>query len=149
MTKTVQLVAVAAVAAFAAVDIASAITVVVPAKDPSPTVITRPTMVSQTDIVKVRVKVPYPNTLVRFKVYPETYGYHATSPSCTAQFHTMPRRKTNSAGIVTIRLNPPKPLCKGVLYQAETLIGTGDVPDKFAHICVRGRPADGSAACTH
>ena len=146
MTKRIAVVAVA-VATLAAVD-AFANTVVVPARDASPTVVTRPTLVSRTDIVKVRETSDYPDTKVRFKLYPETYGFRATNSSCQGRpFYFTPRRRTNSAGTVVIRLHPPKPLCRGVLYQAEALIGTGDVPDKFAHICVRGRPSDSSAAC--
>jgi len=140
-------VAVVVAIGFGAIE-AWALTRVVPAKDPSPTTYTRATLVSRTDIVKVRVKVPYPNTKVRFKVYPETYRYAPTSSSCAGMFHTA-RHLTNDNGVVVIRLNPTKPLCAGVLYQAETLIGTGDVPDKFAHICVRARGSDDQSFCSH
>jgi hypothetical protein len=121
--------------------------ITITAKDPSPTVITRPSLVSRTQTVRVREHAPYPNTPVRFKVYPETYGYRPTSSACQGKFFTV-RRRTGSGGTVVITLQPHKRLCKGVLYQAEALIGTGDVPDKFAHICVRGRTSATGTACS-
>jgi len=135
-----------AVIGLVAAEAALALTVTVPAKDPSPTVITRPTLVSRSDTVQISERAPYPNTPVRFKVYPETYGYRPTNSACQGRFFTA-RRRTNSNGRVVIRLHPNKPLCRGVLYQAEALIGTGDVPDKFAHFCVRGRTSPTGTAC--
>ena len=122
--------------------------ITVPAKDPSPSIVTRPSLVSRGQIVRVRENARAPITPVRFKVYPETYGFRPTTSACQGKFFTAYKR-TGDDGKVTITLHPSKPLCRGVLYQAQALIGRGDVPDKFAHICVRGRPADGSAACTH
>jgi len=120
--------------------------ITVTAKDPSPTVITRPSLVTRGQTVRVKEHAPYPNTPVRFKLYPETYGYRPTSSSCQGKFFTA-RRRTGSGGTVVITLHPRKPLCRGVLYQAEALIGTGDVPDKFAHFCVRGRTSATGTAC--
>ena len=136
-----------ALLALAAAAIPAYATVTAPAKDPSPTVVTRPTLVTRTGVVQVSERAPYPNTLVRFKVYPQTYGYRPTSSACQGTFHTS-RRRTDSRGSVVIRLRPRKPLCAGVLYQAEALIGSGDVPDKFAHLCVRGRTSDTGTACS-
>ena len=120
--------------------------VTVTTKDPSPTIITRPTLIGRTQVVRLRENARTPNTVVRFKVYPETYGYRATSSACQGTFHTR-WVKTGSTGKVTITMNHPKPLCAGVLYQAQAKIGEGEVPDKFAHLCVRGTPSDGTAAC--
>lgn len=127
--------------------IAALAPVTVAAKDPSPTVITRPTLVTRGQTVRVKEHAPYPNTPVRFKVYPEAPGFRATNSSCQGQFFTA-RRRTGSGGTVIITLHPHKPLCRGVLYHAEALIGTGDVPDKFAHMCVRGRTSATGSACS-
>src|SRR5689334_13049499 len=118
-------IALSAIALFATAGVAEALAVIVPAKDPSPAVITRPTLVHRDDIIKIREKADgYPDTKVRFKVYPETYGYRATSPGCQGRpFYFTPYRRTNVNGVVVIRLNPPKPWCRGVMYQAEALLG--------------------------
>jgi hypothetical protein len=121
--------------------------ITVPAKDPSPSVITRPTLVSRGQTVRVKEDAHVPITPVRFKVYPETYGFRPTSSACQGKFFTAYRR-TGDNGKVVITLHPRKPLCRGVLYQAEALIGHGDVPDKFAHICVRGRTSPTGTACS-
>jgi hypothetical protein len=147
MTKSLRRTAVTALAlAILAVAPAEALApVTVTTKDPSPSVVTRPTLVSPRQVIKLRENARTPFTPVRFKVYPETYGYRPTSSACQAQFRT-PYRKTGSNGRVVITLGQRKPLCAGVLYQAQALIGKGDVPDKFAHLCVRGRTPD-STAC--
>ena len=130
----------------AAAPAAALAPVTVTTKDPSPTVITRPTLIGRTQVVYLRENARTPNTVVRFKVYPETYGFRPTSSACQGTFHTR-WVKTASNGRVTIRMRHPKPLCTGVLYQAQAKIGEGEVPDKFAHLCVRGVPSDGTAAC--
>jgi hypothetical protein len=121
--------------------------VTVPAKDPSQSVITRPTLVSRGQTVRVREASQAPVTPVRFKVYPDTYGYRPTNSSCQSKFFTAYKR-TSDSGKVVVTLHPHKPLCKGVLYHAEALIGHGDVPDKFAHFCVRGRTSATGTACS-
>jgi hypothetical protein len=121
--------------------------VTVTAKDPSPSIVTRPTLVTRGQTVRVRENARAPLTPVRFKVYPETYGFRPTTSACQGKFFTA-YTKTGSSGRVVITLHPRKPLCKGVLYQAEALIGHGDVPDKFAHICVRGRTSPTGTACS-
>jgi hypothetical protein len=139
--------AAATMAAFGALAVAPALAlapVTVTAKDPSPSMVTRPTLIGRTQVVKLRENAQTPNTVVRFKVYPETYGYRATSSACQGTFHTH-WVKTASNGKVTIRMNHPKPLCAGVLYQAQARIGEGEVPDKFAHLCVRGRTPDATS----
>lgn len=136
-TARVALVAApATLALFAALPATAATPITVRALDPSPTVVTRPTFVNRTSIVRVSEKAPSPHTPLRFKVYPETYGYRPTSSSCQGTFRT-PKQRTDGNGRVTIRLDNAKPWCKGVLYQAQALIGSG-VADKFAHFCVRG-----------
>ena len=85
--------------------------ITVPAKDPSPTVITRPSLVTRGQTVRLKEHAPYPNTPVRFKLYPETYGYRPTSTSCQGKFFTT-RRRTGSGGTVIITLHPRKPLCR-------------------------------------
>ena len=140
----------AAVAIAAAICAAPAFarSITVNTKDASPSVVTRPALVSRTDVVFVRENAMTPFTKVRLKVYPDTTGFRPTSSSCQGQFFTA-AKKTASNGKVTIKLVHPKRLCKGVLYQAEALIGGAgsDVPDKFAHICVRGRPSPTSTGC--
>ena len=123
-------------------------TVVVTTKDPSPSVVTRPALVNARDVIKIREDAMTPFTKVRFKVYPDTTGFRPTNSRCQGQFFTA-ARKTGSNNKVVITLAPRKPLCKGVLYQAEALIGGAgnDVPDKFAHLCVRGRPSPTSTGC--
>ena len=115
-------------------------------KDPSPTVVTRPALVSPNQVIKIRENAQTPFTPVRLKVYPDTSGFRPTNSTCAGQFPTA-YKKTGSNGKVVIRLNQPKKLCPGILYQAEALIGHGDVPDKFAHLCVRGRPSVGATGC--
>lgn len=111
--------------------------IVVPTKDPSPAVVTLPRLINSTQIVKIREDALVANTPVRIKVYPDNSGYRPTNSSCQGSF-TTPARKTGSNHKVVIRLNNSKKWCKGLLYQAQALIGTGKVPDKFAHLCVRG-----------
>jgi hypothetical protein len=130
----------------AAAPATALVPVTVTAKDPSPTIITRPALIGRTQVVRLREDAHTPNTVVRFKVYPETYGYRATSRACQGTFHTR-WVKTASNGKVTITMRHPKPLCAGVLYQAQAKIGEGEVPDKFAHLCVRGVPSDETAPC--
>ena len=120
--------------------------VTVTAKDPDPSGTTRPVLVTRGQTVRVKENAHTPFTPVRFKVYPETYGFRPTTSACQGKFFTA-YRKTGSGGTVVITLHPHKPLCKGVLYQAQALIGHGDVPDKFAHICVRGRTSPTGTAC--
>ena len=136
-----------AVCAFVAVEAAAIPPITAIAKDPSPTVITHPTLVSRGQIIRVSETSKYPNTPVRLKVYPETYGFAPTNAGCAGQFFT-PYVQSNGSGRVVITLHPPKPLCPGVLYQAEALISTGNVPDRFAHLCVRGRTSVGGSACS-
>lgn len=131
-----------------AVTASAAVAVTVPAKDPSPSIVTAPTLVSRGDIVRISERSGYPNTPVRFKFYPDTYGQRATNASCQGGIHYTRRARTDSRGRVVIRLRPRKPFCRGVLYQAQALIGTGDVPDKFAHFCVRGRTSPTGTACS-
>ena len=148
MHTSVRLAAVTA-AALSALGVSSAVAlapVTVPAKDPSQSVITRPTLVSRGQTIRVKEASQAPVTPVRFKVYPDTYGYRPTNSSCQGKFFTAYKR-TSDSGRVVITLLPHKPLCKGVLYQAEALIGHGDVPDKFAHFCVRGRTSATGTAC--
>lgn len=140
MKNTICAAAVAALTLAAPAVAQSPVTVT--AKDPSPTVITRPTVIGPNQIPRLRENARTPNTVVRFKVYPETYGYRATSSACQGTFHTR-WIKTGSTGKVTIPMRHAKPLCRGVLYQAQAKIGEGEVPDKFAHLCVRGRTPDG------
>src|SRR4051794_7711363 len=140
-------VAVAVIAvAFAATPAIALAPVVTNTKDASPSVVTRPALASPRQVVKVRENAMTPSTPVRLKVYPDTSGFQPTSSHCQGKYMT-PYRKTGSNGKVVIALNPRKPLCAGILYQAEALIGHGDVADKFAHICVRGRPSAGSTGC--
>lgn len=149
MTTPVRLAA-AGAAALTMLGVTSAAAlspVTVTAKDPSPSVVTRPTLVTRGQTVRVKENAHTPITPVRFKVYPETYGFRPTTSACQGKFFTA-YRKTGSGGTVVITLHPNKPLCKGVLYQAEALIGHGDVPDKFAHICVRGRTSATGTACS-
>jgi hypothetical protein len=114
--------------------------ITVTTKDPSPTVVTRPALVRPNQIIRLREDAHVSNTPVRFKVYPDTSEFKPTNSACAGKFTTA-ARKTASNHKVVITLNQPKPLCKGVLYQAQALIGTGKVPDKFAHLCVRGKPS--------
>ena len=62
--------------------------VTVPAKDPSQSVITRPALVSRGQTVRVKENARTPFTPVRFKVYPETYGYRPTTSACQGKFFT-------------------------------------------------------------
>jgi hypothetical protein len=149
MTTPVRLAAAgaAAVTVLGAASAAVALSpITVTAKDPSPSVITPPTLVTRGQTVRVSENARAPITPVRFKVYPETYGFRPTTSACQGKFFTA-YKKTGDSGRVVITLRPRKPLCKGVLYQAEALIGHGDVPDKFAHICVRGRTSPTGTAC--
>lgn len=114
--------------------------------DPDPGGPTRPTLVGSTQIIRVHTKTQYPRTLVRFRVYPETNGATLPSTCQRAQFRTI-RKRTTSTGSVTITLDPPRRLCRGLIYQVGTLIGTGDVPDKWAHMCVRGRLTPTAYSC--
>lgn len=114
--------------------------------DTAPFGTTRPTLVGATQVVRLHESARVPRTPVRFKVYPDTYGYRAVNGSCQGKFFT-PYVKTTSTGGVTITLDPARRLCRGVVYQAEALIGHGDVPDKWAHMCVRGRETPTAAAC--
>ena len=132
--------------ALAAADAGAVAPVTVPATDPSPTVSTRPTLVSVGQVVRISVNSPSPITPLRFKVYPDSYGFQPTNSACQGQFYT-PYVRTSRTGRVVITLTHPKPLCRGLIYQAEALIGTGDVPDKFAHLCVRGRSTPTSQGC--
>jgi hypothetical protein len=148
MTTPVRLAA-ASAAALTMLGATSAVAlspVTVTAKDPSQSVITRPTLVTRGQTVRVKENAHVPITPVRFKVYPDTYGYRPTTSACQGRFMTAYRR-TGDGGTVVITLHPHKPLCKGVLYHAEALIGHGDVPDKFAHFCVRGRTSATGTAC--
>ena len=149
MTTPVRLAA-ASAAALTMLGATSAVAlspITVTAKDPSPSVVTRPTLVTRGQTIRVRENARTPITPVRFKVYPETYGFRPTTPACQGKFFTA-YRKTGDNGRVVVTLHPSKPLCKGVLYQAQALIGHGDVPDKFAHICVRGRTSPTGTACS-
>ena len=137
---------VAAVVVGATPALALAPVVVVNTHDPDPGGPTRPTLVSSLQTIKVHTRTKYPHTLVRFRVYPETNGATLPSTCQRVQFRTS-RHRTNSTGSVTITLAPPKRLCRGLIYQAGTLIGTGDVPDKWAHMCVRGRVSQYAYAC--
>jgi hypothetical protein len=120
--------------------------ITVTTKDPSPTVVTRPALVSPRQVVRIREDAMTPSTPVRLKVYPDTYAFRPTNSRCQGQFFTR-YVKTRSNHKVTITLAPRKPLCAGVLYQAEALIGKGDVPDKFAHLCVRGKVSPYQTGC--
>jgi hypothetical protein len=149
MTTPVRLAA-ASAAALTMLGAASATAlspITVTAKDPDPSGTTRPALVTRGQTVRVKENAHVPATPVRFKVYPETYGFRPTSSACQGRFFTA-YRKTGSGGTVVIMLQPRKPLCRGVLYQAQALIGHGDVPDKFAHICVRGRTSATGTACS-
>jgi hypothetical protein len=127
-----------AVGALAVAPASALAPITVNTKDPSPSVVTRPALVSPTQVIRLRENALVSNTPVRFKVYPDTSGFRATNGACAGKFFTA-YRKTGSNHRVLITLNQPKKLCRGVLYQAEALIGKGDVPDKFAHLCVRGK----------
>ena len=141
MTRVLPLAAVAALVLV--VPAAALAPITVNTKDASPSVVTRPALVSPTQVIRVRENAQTPSTPVRLKVYPDTSGFRPTNSRCAGQFHT-PYKKTASNGKVVITLGQPKKLCAGVLYQAEALIGHGDVPDKFAHLCVRGRIPGGT-----
>ena len=99
--------------------------------------VTRPALVRATQVVQIRDNALVANTPVRIKVWPDTSGYRPTNGSCQRQF-TTPPKKTGPNHKVVIKLNNSKRWCKGLLYQAQALIGSGKVPDKFAHLCVRG-----------
>src|SRR4051812_237811 len=147
MNRIRTTVVVAGVAAVACAAPAVALApITVNTKDASPSVVTRPALVSPTQVINVRENAQTPSTPVRLKVYPDTSGFRPTNSRCAGQFRTA-YKKTGSNGKVVIRLNQPKKLCAGILYQAEALIGHGDVPDKFAHLCVRGRPSATSTGC--
>ena len=120
--------------------------IVVPTKDPSPAVVTTPRLINPTQIVKIREDALVSNTPVRIKVYPDNTGYRPTNGSCQGSF-TTPARKTGSNHKVVIQLNNSKKWCKGLLYQAQALIGSKRVPDKFAHLCVRGDVQVGFPGC--
>jgi hypothetical protein len=74
--------------------------VTVPAKDPSQSVITRPTLVSRGQTVRVKEASQAPITPVRFKVYPDTYGYRPTNSSCQGRFFTAYKRTSDSGKVV-------------------------------------------------
>src|SRR5690349_18982853 len=115
----------AALSVLAATTATALAPVTVPAKDPSQSVVTRPTLVARGQTVRVSENARAPITPVRFKVYPDTYGYRPTNSACQGRFLTAYRR-TGDNGRVVITLHPRKPLCRGVLYHAEALIGHGD-----------------------
>ena len=116
--------------------------VTVPAKDATQRGSTLPTLIRSSDRVRVTENARVPNTPVRFKVLPVLPGGYTPPASCLRNQFTTAAHRTGSNGKVAIVLNPTKRFCKAIHYDAEALIGTGKVPDKWAHFCVRGRTTD-------
>ena len=116
--------------------------VTVPAKDATQRGTTLPTLISSPQRVRVTENARTPNTPVRFKVMPVLPGGYTPPSSCLGHAYTTAPHRTGSNGKVAIILNPSKHFCKAIHYDAEALIGTGKVPDKWAHFCVRGRTTD-------
>ena len=120
-----------------------------PPRTPARPSITRPTLVSRGQTVRVKENARTRRSRpCASRSIPTPTGYRPTNSACQGKFFTAYKRTTDSGGTVVITLHPHKPLCKGVLYQAEALIGHGDVPDKFAHFCVRGRTSPTGTACS-
>lgn len=119
--------------------------VTVPAKDATQRGLTLPTLTSPSQRVRVTENARYPNTPVRFKVLPDLPGGYTPPSSCIGHPFTTAAHKTGSNGRVAIVLNPTRRFCAAIHYDAEALIGSGKVPDKWAHFCVRGRTSGGYA----
>jgi hypothetical protein len=119
--------------------------VTVPAKDATQRGLTPPTLISTPQRVRVTENAQYPNTPVRFKVLPVLPGGYTPPASCLGHPFTTAARRTGSNGRVAIVLNPTRRFCASIHYDAEALIGSGRVPDKWAHFCVRGRTSQGYA----
>ena len=116
--------------------------ITVPAKDATQRGSTLPILIDTPDRVRVTENARVRNTPVRFKVLPVLPGGYTRPPSCLRQPFTTAAHKTASNGKVGIILNPTKRFCKAIHYDAEALIGSGKVPNKWAHFCVRGKTTD-------
>lgn len=143
MLRTLRLAIPTAIAALTlAIPAVAGPPVTVPAKDATQSGLTPPTLVNPPQRVRVTENAQVPNTPVRFKVLPELPGGYMPPASCLRHPFTTAARRTGSNGKVAIILNPTKRFCAAIHYDAEALIGSGKVADKWAHFCVRGRTTD-------
>src|SRR4051794_15997020 len=126
--------------------------VTVPAKDATQRGLTLPTLVNPSQRVRVTDNPRVPNTPVRFKVLPVLPGGYTPPASCLGRPFTTAAHKTGSNGRVAIVLNPTRHWCAAIHYDAQALIGSGKVPDNWAHFCIRGKTTDPMAygyACSN